>query len=329
MRLNAILCAILLAGALGAKCPDIPLPQPTPTPTPIVVVPPSPDPSPVCVGEGKCACYVQPKEGEWKYICCAPWVEGGVLLGDKPSDCPEPPLSLCIKPGSDYELQPRTSAPVEHINALNAALQAETGCDPSNDCKLPTDAVTFRNRLIARLVAGGLCAGTQTDAEDAPIAIGSQDDNWTYHVINFGGPKVRWQPSANEPPDHWKTKVSLPVGFPPIAQFGRGPDLSVRHLACLIVDSTPLTRSSEYCKAAFPDNPAQWYLCPFGSEDTPEKRQLGERAAGPYTWTWNGIEWEGNNGNPLQIKVCPDGPGVAKVCAFNYGSQVCQSVTIP
>lgn len=308
-RIGAIAFAIFLS--LGAKdCPNIPAPQPTPTPTPVVVVP-SPDPSPVCVGEGKCGCFVQPQAGEWAYICCAPWVDGGVLVGEKPSDCPEPPLSLCISPGSDYELQPQTPAPKDQLDALTTALVAETDCQPMTDCKLPTDPQTFMNRVIARLVAGGLCAGRQVEGGDS-IAIGSQDDNWTYHIVNFGGPKVAWPPSKSEPPDHWKVKgVAAPV-CPPVTRI----DLAEKMYAQRSTDATPKTTGLENCNAlGFTDRRE----CPLGIEGTPGRKEC-EIAAGPYTWSLNEVPcayplcWSLSD-NPL-LYATPFN-GELKVCAAN------------
>ena len=359
-RKVAVLACLALAGC-GIKIPNVKLPDPGGTmqykcpdgslvarvedcPSTGVVVPTAKPPSAECTGPNQCGCSVQQSAGVYKHVCCTPWLTGGILLADDPKECPAPPVTppivkppafqQCIRPGQEYTLQPRTAPPASQVAALTAALEAETGCPPSSRCPISGDVQAFMDRIIQRLDAAGICSGRQVKNGDA-VAVGSEADNCTYHIVNFGGPVVAWPPSASEPPDHWIMTVVPPVPpttFPKIQQFGRGPDLSVRYLACRVIDATPLTGDRDYCKAEFPDNQGQWGLCPYASEDHPARRVEGETAAGPYTWTFNGEVQEYNvdqNGkpNPLQIKVCY-GPGVAKVCAANFGSPICQTANV-
>jgi hypothetical protein len=242
----------------------------------------------------------------------------------------------CITPGPDWQLQPRTAAP--HNDVLNTIMAAETGCDVSSDCVIRFDRIDFMNRVIAVLNGQHLCAGVQVINGDK-VAVGTQYDNWTYHLVGTGRNTVAWQPSKSEPPDHW---IAVGPSFPPMKQFGReSGELKVTHPNCWVIDGTPLTGDSDYCKAEFPDNSAQWYLCPYSGEDNPEqgitgkkeKRIAGETAAGPYTLKFNG-ELQGPNTNadgtlnPLQMKICGAVTGIAEICAYNYGDQKCQTAEV-
>lgn len=325
-----VLAWIFIIGAL-AGC-RIPSPRPPVPPTP----------TPVCEA-GQVECYHNPGSG-WVWACAT----GENVHG--PEQCPgappvEPkPLAGIIRPGANYELLPRTVSP--YNDAINQAMSdAMLGqCPVSSDCPV-TDtqlgAAVFRDRVAQILRERGLCAGTQEAANDAPLAVAEwdgsacADDEWTHPMMNFGGYKIRWQPSANDPPDHWRRVSGAPPAEPPVEPVplpGECPPLRfisvhARPQADWIVDATPKTGGREVCdKLGFTNRNE----CPFAPElegrENPERVRC-EKASGPYTWAVNGVDCVGceNNGNPLQIRVTRATTGRVTVCG---GNGVCGSAVL-
>jgi hypothetical protein len=331
LSLTVLVVLAVLSSGCGIKF-NIPNPGTTP---PVVTEPPV-KPQPQCIGENKTGCYVS-QNGKDLYVCPTPWLPGGIALATDPASCPtapvipdppKPPLvaDYCITPGPDWQLQPRTTAP--HNDILNTIMRDETGCNISSDCVIKSDRIDFMNRIIATLNGLHYCAGVQVLNGDK-VAVGTQYDNWTYHLVGTGRNTVAWQPNKVEPPDHW---IATGPVFPPMKQFGRGPSLTVTHPNCWIIDGTPLTNDGEFCKREFPNQSAQWGLCPFGGEGNPN-RILGETAAGPYTLSFNGERQDPNTNadgslNPIQMKICGAVTGIAEICAYNYGNRICQTAEV-
>jgi hypothetical protein len=340
-----------------------PIPGPTPVPTPIPT--PTPDPIlacvPLCVGEDQTGCKVVPAPGVCKHVCSTPWVAGGITLVDQPEQCPAPPTT------PDPPVEPPAGTgqpfPTGHPaftaidgaaqklgSAVNAAGLVVLGCAlGSAGCQWAVPPVEAMDALNARLRMAGYNAGRYDDDHSGPWA-GSDvlavqapgSDNWEeWSVYNYGGLPNGRHATAFAFKGAFRLDQPAALPFPKIKQFGRDPHhngaplLSVSYLACRVIDATPLVADAAYCEAEFPDNPGQWRLCPYSGEDDPERgivgrkarRMAGEAAAGPYEWVYNGQLVEYNNGNPLQIKVCY-GPGVARLCAGNFGSPYCQSVDV-
>ena len=91
--------------------------------------------------------------------------------------------------------------------AVNAAMQKLTGCNPGSDCPITglpganADEVcqSWFAAVTAELRAQGFCAGQHVVGSTDEIAVTNVSCNtkwYGYHVCNYGGPKVVWNPGA-------------------------------------------------------------------------------------------------------------------------------------
>jgi len=237
----------------------------------------------------------------------------------------EPPVLhlYCPSSGGEYELLSRVPSP--HSKVINEVMEEVSGCAPSSDCtigKTPEESTVFRGKVVAELAKRGICAWLQEEKDDAPIAVGTIEENFTHHIVNFGGFKVRWQPSANEPPDRWRLVKPLePVKNCP--ELGRL-DYGVKQFAQRSLDITPKTLGLEVCTSLGFLNRRE---CPFGvdieGQYNPEKIRC-EAFYGPYACTVNGAECPRFNKNPLQWNAAAS--GTYRICSR---TQVCVEVVLP
>jgi hypothetical protein len=103
-------------------------------------------------------------------------------------------------PESAFHLGEQTSASV--AQTVNEVMQALSGCSVGSDCPIgdtyPTaqswfDAVNHELRLL------GLCAGQHEVGYTDEIAVsdsGCTGRWYGYHIFNYGGSKVVWNPGA-------------------------------------------------------------------------------------------------------------------------------------
>jgi hypothetical protein len=90
--------------------------------------------------------------------------------------------------------------------AVNAVMVALTGCGVSSDCPITlfpgtTDEIcqSWFAAVTAELRAQGYCAGQHIVGGTDEIAVSNTgcDGKWYgYHICNYGGPKVVWNPGA-------------------------------------------------------------------------------------------------------------------------------------
>lgn len=91
--------------------------------------------------------------------------------------------------------------------AVNGVMQSLTGCGVSSDCPLVGFAGTNADEICqswfaavtAELRAQGYCAGQHAVGSTDEIAVSNTgcDGPWYgYHICNYGGPKVVWNPGA-------------------------------------------------------------------------------------------------------------------------------------
>ena len=91
--------------------------------------------------------------------------------------------------------------------AVNGVMQSLTGCGVSSDCPLVgfpganADEIcqSWFAAVTAELRAQGYCAGQHAVGSTDEIAVSNTgcDGRWYgYHICNYGGPKVVWNPGA-------------------------------------------------------------------------------------------------------------------------------------
>jgi hypothetical protein len=91
--------------------------------------------------------------------------------------------------------------------AVNAVMAQLTGCGVLSDCDIvgfPGTTVdeicqSWFNAVTAELRAQGFCAGLHAVGVTDEIAVSNTccEDKWYgYHICNYGGPKVVWNPGA-------------------------------------------------------------------------------------------------------------------------------------
>lgn len=91
--------------------------------------------------------------------------------------------------------------------AVNAVMATLTGCGVSSDCPITvvpgatTDEIcqSWFAAVTAELRAQGYCAGQHAVGATDEIAVSNTgcDGKWYgYHICNYGGPKVVWNPGA-------------------------------------------------------------------------------------------------------------------------------------
>ncbi|MCC6556662.1 MAG: hypothetical protein IT372_27190 [Polyangiaceae bacterium] len=91
--------------------------------------------------------------------------------------------------------------------AVNAVMAALTGCGVSSDCPItgfPGGTVdeicqSWFAAVTAELRAQGFCAGQHIVGATDEIAVsntGCTGKWYGYHICNYGGPKVVWNPGA-------------------------------------------------------------------------------------------------------------------------------------
>jgi hypothetical protein len=91
--------------------------------------------------------------------------------------------------------------------AVNAAMEALTGCGAMSDCSLATfpgstvdeKCQSWFAAVTAALRDQGYCAGQHAVGATDEIAVSNTgcDGKWYgYHICNYGGPKVVWNPGA-------------------------------------------------------------------------------------------------------------------------------------
>jgi hypothetical protein len=160
--------------------------------------------------------------------------------------------------------------------------------------------------------------------------VGSQEDNWSYHVVGFGSveagvrPTIAWQPSRAEPPDHWRAVATVePVPLP--CPELRGISIRVAQYAQRSVDITPKTGGREVCDSLGFVNRGE---CPFAAEredgTIDPQRARCEAFYGPYRCTVGGEECGRFNDNPLMWGAAA--PGRYVICSR---TGVCGSVDLP
>jgi hypothetical protein len=91
--------------------------------------------------------------------------------------------------------------------AVNSVMQSLTGCGVSSDCDIVGFAGTTTDEICQSWFAAvtqalrdqGFCAGQHSVGSTDEIAVSNTccEDKWYgYHICNYGGPKVVWNPGA-------------------------------------------------------------------------------------------------------------------------------------
>jgi hypothetical protein len=215
-------------------------------------------------------------------------------------------------------------------DAVNAAGLVVLGCAlGAGDCQWSVPPVEAMDALTSKLRLAGYDAGRYDDDHSGPWAgsdviavkgLGSQVwEEWS--VFNYGTLPNGKHNSAFAFKAAFVLDAAPARECPPLTRI----DLALKMYAQRAVDATPKTTGLEACNAlGFTDRRE----CPMGIEGS-VGRPICETAAGPWTWTLDGVPcawpscWPLAD-NPLQYAA--PAPGRLTVCG---GNGFCASVVLP